>query len=99
MASTLVDTCIGDTAADVYQKATHLADEARAFTNLAGEAVETGVHAAKRAFNRSVESAGDLRDRAVYRVKRNPIKAVGLAFGAGLLLGAVVGAFGGRRRD
>ena len=99
MKSTIVDTCMGDKAADVYRKATHLADEARLLTNLATDAVENGVHTAKRALNRGIENAGDLRDTAVYRVKRNPLKAVGLAFGAGLLLGAVVGAVSLRQRE
>jgi ElaB/YqjD/DUF883 family membrane-anchored ribosome-binding protein len=65
----------------------------------ASDAVEDGVHAAKRAFKaaqRGLENAADLRDEAAYRVKREPLKAVGLAFGAGLLMG-VVGTWVGRR--
>lgn len=67
--------------------------------DMATDAVEEGVRAAKRAFKtakRGIESAADLRDEAAYRVKREPFKAVGLAFGAGLLLG-VVGLWVGQR--
>lgn len=98
MATATIDTCIGDKAADMYRKATHLAGEARELTNLASDTVEDGVHAARRAINRGIENAAELRETAVYRVKRNPLKAVGLAFGAGVLLGAVIGVFGRRRR-
>jgi len=65
----------------------------------ATDAVEDGVRAAKRAFKTAqhgLRNAADLRDAAAYRVKREPLKAVGLAFGAGLLMG-VVGAWVGRR--
>jgi ElaB/YqjD/DUF883 family membrane-anchored ribosome-binding protein len=65
----------------------------------ATDAVEDGVRAARRAFKtaqRSLQNAADLRDEAAYRVKREPLKAVGFAFGAGLLMG-VVGSFVGRR--
>ena len=80
MATTTIDTCLGDKATDVYRKATHLADEAR------------------DAINHGIANAVDLRDTAAYRVKRNPLKAVGFAFGAGVFLGAVAGAIGWRRR-
>ena len=67
--------------------------------DLATDAVEDAVRAAKRTFKtakRSLENAADLRDEAAYRVKREPFKSVAVAFGAGLLLG-VVGSFVGRR--
>jgi ElaB/YqjD/DUF883 family membrane-anchored ribosome-binding protein len=66
-------------------------DVYRKATHLADEA--------RDAINRGIANAEDFRDTAVYRVKRNPLKAVGLAFGAGLLLGAVFGALGRRRRE
>jgi ElaB/YqjD/DUF883 family membrane-anchored ribosome-binding protein len=65
----------------------------------ATDAVEEGVRAAKRAFKtakRGLETAADLRDEAAYRVKREPFKAIGLAFGTGLLLG-VAASWVGRR--
>jgi ElaB/YqjD/DUF883 family membrane-anchored ribosome-binding protein len=61
--------------------------------------VTHAVHEAKHAIRDGIENAADLRDTAVYRVKRNPLKAIGLAFGVGLVLGAVVGSLGGRQRD
>jgi ElaB/YqjD/DUF883 family membrane-anchored ribosome-binding protein len=99
MASTTLDTCVAEKAADVYRKATHVADEARLLTNRASDAVGDGVHAASRAINRGMERAADLKDTTVYRVKRNPLRAIGLAFGVGVLLGTAVGALGLRRRS
>ncbi|MGB7220193.1 MAG: hypothetical protein WBD07_15450 [Vicinamibacterales bacterium] len=99
MATATVDTCIGEKAADVYRKATHLAGEARELTNLATDAVGDGVHAARRAVHRGIENAAELRETTLYRVKRNPVKALGVAFAAGVFLGAVVGAFGRRRPE
>jgi ElaB/YqjD/DUF883 family membrane-anchored ribosome-binding protein len=67
--------------------------------NLAADAVEEGVRAARRALKtakRGIENAGDLRDEAAYQVKREPLKAVGLAFGAGLLVGVVASWVGWR---
>ncbi len=72
---------------------------AREGWTLATDAVEDGVRAAKRAFKtakRGLQNAADLRDEAAYRVKREPFKAVGLAFGTGLLMG-VVATWVGRR--
>jgi ElaB/YqjD/DUF883 family membrane-anchored ribosome-binding protein len=69
------------------------------FESLAADAVEDGVHAAKRAITsvqRRVEELGDLKDEAANRVKRQPFTAIGIAVGAGLVLGVVVGWIGGR---
>jgi ElaB/YqjD/DUF883 family membrane-anchored ribosome-binding protein len=67
--------------------------------SLAADAIEDGVHAAKRAITsvqRRVENLGDLKDEAAHRVKRQPFKAVGIAVGVGLVLGMAVGWIGGR---
>jgi ElaB/YqjD/DUF883 family membrane-anchored ribosome-binding protein len=67
--------------------------------SLAADAIEDGVHAAKRAITsvqRRVENLGDRKDEAVHRMKRQPFKAVGIAVGVGLVLGMAVGWFGGR---
>lgn len=76
--------------------AEHLAHEARLFKTLASDAVEDGVHAAKRAMTHGVHDLEDLRDSATHRIRRAPLMAVGLAFGAGLLLGAAFGWIGRR---
>ena len=55
--------------------------------------VEHGVHAAKRAITsvkRGVEELAQLRDEGVHRVRRQPLGAVGIALGIGLVLGLAV---------
>ena len=67
--------------------------------SLAADAIEDGVHAAKRTImsvQRRVENLADLKDEAAHRVKRQPFKAVGMAVGVGLVLGMAVGWIGGR---
>jgi len=86
-------------AVDAARQAAHMSHEAKLFKSLAADAVEDGIHAARRAFKAAkhrIEELGDLRDEAAYRVKRDPLKAVALAAGAGLVLGLVVGWAGGR---
>lgn len=45
---------------------------------------------ASRVVRRRMADAADLRDEAIYRIKRQPVKAVALAFGAGALVGVVL---------
>jgi ElaB/YqjD/DUF883 family membrane-anchored ribosome-binding protein len=88
-----------DRAADALRHATHMSHEARLLKSMASDAVEDGVYAARRAVKnvqRRLHDAGDLRDTAVYKVKRNPLGALGVAFGAGLLFGTVAGWLLGR---
>ena len=54
---------------------------------------------AKRLMKRARRAAGsaqDLKDDAAYYVRRHPIKALGIATGAGLLLGVAVSVIGVR---
>mgnify|MGYP001278337417 CR=1 FL=1 len=74
---------------NAVRQAAHAAHEAKVFTSLASDAVEDGVHAAKRAVARSARTLEDARDTAEYRIKRAPFAAVGLAFGAGVVLGMI----------
>jgi ElaB/YqjD/DUF883 family membrane-anchored ribosome-binding protein len=61
---------------------------------MARDAGEEGVHAAKRAFRRvrrqGLEALEDFREDAAHYVKRKPFTAIGIAVGAGVLIGAVV---------
>jgi len=82
---------VRDCAADAVRQAGHVAHEARRLKAVASDAVEDGVHAAKRAITHGLHDLEDLRDSAAYRIKRAPLMTVGLAFGVGILLGAVVG--------
>ena len=90
---------VPDRAIDACRQAAHLSHEARLLKSLATDAIDDGVHAAKRAIKsvrRSVEELGDLKEEAAHRVKRQPLKAVGVALGVGLVLGLAVGWIGWR---
>lgn len=85
--STLVDKAV-----DAVRQATHLSEEAHRLKSLATDAIDDGVHAAKRTLTvarRRLNEVADLRDEAAYRVKHDPLKAVALAFGAGVLVATV----------
>ncbi|MBZ5558059.1 MAG: hypothetical protein LAO77_12365 [Acidobacteriia bacterium] len=74
---------------NAVRQAAHAAHEAKVFTSIASDAVEDGVHAAKRAVTRGVRDLADMRDTAEYKIKRAPFAAIGLAFGAGVVLGMI----------
>jgi len=79
---------------DVCRQAAHLSHEARLLKSLATDAIEDGVHAAERAITlakRRAEKLADFKDEAVHRVRRQPLRALGIALGAGLVLGVAVG--------
>lgn len=88
-----------DRIADTVRHAAHFSHEARLLRSMARDAGEEGIHAARRAIRRArrgVEALEDFRDEAAHYVKRQPLKAVGIAAGAALLAGVVVGWIGGR---
>jgi ElaB/YqjD/DUF883 family membrane-anchored ribosome-binding protein len=102
------DTTLGravDAAVDTVRHATHLSHEAQLLKTVAADIVEDGVYAAKRALKKArrvTERAADLRDQAEYRIKREPFKFVGLAFGIGIPIGLILawaGARAARRRE
>ena len=62
------------------------------------DAIEDGLHAAKRAIKSRVRAFENFKDEGVHRVRRQPLQAVGAAFGIGVLLGVAVGWIGSRRR-
>ena len=75
---------------DAARRAAHLSHEARLVKSLAEDAVEDGVHAARRAVRsvrRGIERLEDARDEWIHSVKQRPLKAVTLAAGAGFLIG------------
>ena len=92
---------VRDRVIDAARQAAHVSHEAQLLRSLATDAVEDGVHAAKRAIKsvkRGVQELGDLKDEAAYRVKRQPLKAIGIAVGVGFLAGMTLGWIGGRFR-
>jgi ElaB/YqjD/DUF883 family membrane-anchored ribosome-binding protein len=90
---------IRERAIDAARQVAHVSHEAHLLKSLAADAVEDGVHAAKRAIKsvqRRLEELGDLKDEAAYRVKRQPFKALGIAVGVGLVFGLAVAWIGSR---
>ena len=98
MATAIAETVIPPTArervVDAVGRAAHVAHEARLLKTLATDAVEDGVHAARRAVTRGAREIEDLRDAAAYRVKKAPLASIALAAGVGMLLGIVLGHWG-----
>ena len=88
-----------DRVVDACRQSAHLSHEARLLKSLAVDAVEDGVYATKRAMTslkRSVEELADFKDEAVHRVKRQPLRTMGIALGSGLVLGLAAGWIGRR---
>ncbi len=89
-----------DSLVNVARRA-HLAHEARAVKSLAEDALEDGIHAARRAVKsvrRGVERVEDLRDEGAHYVRRQPLTAVAAATALGLAVGLVAGWIVGRFR-
>jgi len=89
------DTCrnIVGKAAEACGKTVHLVEEVRGLKDTTTNALDEGVEAAKKAFRaatRNVPSAADIKDEAVYRIKRRPLRALGLALGAGIATGVII---------
>jgi ElaB/YqjD/DUF883 family membrane-anchored ribosome-binding protein len=80
---------------DSVRRLAHGAHEVRLVKSLAADALDDAVHASKRTIKivkRRVHDLADRRYELAHTVRREPFKAVGLAFGAGILLGAVTAA-------
>ena len=91
IARPMMETSPCNRAVEVVEQAARLAHDARMLKTLATDAVEDGVHAARRAMTRGTREYEDLRDAAIGRVRRAPLGALALAAGAGLLLGMALG--------
>jgi ElaB/YqjD/DUF883 family membrane-anchored ribosome-binding protein len=55
------------------------------------DAVHEARRAAERAVRRGIEKLEDLKEEGAHYVKRNPLKAVAVAAGAGMMIGLVTG--------
>jgi ElaB/YqjD/DUF883 family membrane-anchored ribosome-binding protein len=62
--------------------------EARVLAARAADAVEEGMHAARRRYRVAERRAEDAANEAVTRIRKQPLKAVGAALTAGLVIGA-----------
>jgi len=90
-----------DAAADVLRQAKLVSNEARHLGRVAEDAIQSGREVANdalRAAKRGLRTAADWRDEASHRVKREPIKWMGLAFAAGLCAGLAAERIRGARR-
>lgn len=92
---------VGDRLTDARRHAMHMSHDARLLKSAASDAIEEGVHAARRAVRRRVRQMEDFRDEAIRRVRRQPFPAMGAALGVGLVAGVMLGLALGRfgRRD
>lgn len=84
--------------ADAVRQVEHVAHEARLLKTLAADAVEDGLHTAKRTVTRARHNLEDVRDTAEFRIRREPLKMAAMVFGAGVVFGAAAGLVMGRRR-
>jgi hypothetical protein len=92
---------VADRVVDAARRVAHVTADAERLASAASEAIEDGVAAARRAaksVRRSVEDLGELPERALHRVKREPLVALAAALGVGVALGLAVGWVGGRAR-
>lgn len=77
---------------DAARRVAHLSHEARLIKSLTADAVDDAVHATNQAIKTAKRRIQDLADRryeVAHRIRQEPFKAIGIAFGAGLLLSAV----------
>ena len=91
---------VADRIVDAVQHAAHASHEARLVKSLAYDAVEDGAHEARRAVEKSVqrgiERLEDIKDEGVHYVKRQPLKAIAIAAGVGLMVGMAAAWVAGR---
>lgn len=92
---------VTDRVIDAAGHAAHVSHEVRMVKSLAQDAIEDGVHAARRAVKsaqRGLERLEDIKDEGVHYVKRQPLKAIAMAAGIGLMVGMAAGWICGRRQ-
>ena len=77
--------------AQVGERLEEMAQNASRFKSSLADAVEDNLHRARRAARRTRHGAEDLIENTAHKVKRHPFDAVGIAAGAGLAIGFLVG--------
>jgi ElaB/YqjD/DUF883 family membrane-anchored ribosome-binding protein len=85
-------------AVDAMRHVSHASHDARLLGSLASDAIEDGVHAARRTIKRTRHAALDLRDDLAYTIRRQPFQAVATAAAVGALLGGLAGWLARRAR-
>jgi ElaB/YqjD/DUF883 family membrane-anchored ribosome-binding protein len=66
--------------------------------SMVADAVEDGVQSALRAIKQGRDAAEDAIHDAKHAVRQNPFQAMGVVFGAGVMIGGLVTWIGSRRR-
>jgi ElaB/YqjD/DUF883 family membrane-anchored ribosome-binding protein len=85
---------------DLFEKPATVEDVVREVSRIKStvtDAVEEGVHSAMRAYKQGRNAAEDALHDAQRAVKRNPVQALGIVLGAGILIGSLVGWMATRR--
>jgi ElaB/YqjD/DUF883 family membrane-anchored ribosome-binding protein len=72
---------------DTARRVAHMSHEARMLKSVATDAVEDGMYKVRRAVTTARRDIDDARDDATHRIKQQPLKSVGLAFGVGVGVG------------
>ena len=88
-------------AVEFFEKAPTVEDvlrEVSKFKAAVTDAVEEGVESALRAIKQGRYAAEDAIHDTRYAVRRNPFQAMGVVFGAGVVIGGLVSWIGFRRR-
>jgi ElaB/YqjD/DUF883 family membrane-anchored ribosome-binding protein len=82
---------VSQTAREAQEQLTHLAEEAAERKAAIAEAVEDGMHTARRAAKHGYRATEDFVDDTAHRIKQDPLRAVGISFLAGIGLGMALG--------
>ncbi len=102
MTTAVITETARERAIDALGRAAHIAHEARLVKSLAADALDEAVHASKQTIKtarRRVQELADRRYEFAHQVRREPLKAIGIAFGAGMLLSAVTAGLCRRTRS
>lgn len=76
--------------AAVLEKAARVDDSVRGISTTVSDAVEDGVRSVRHALRHGRYAAEDAIEEAKHSVKQRPFQTVGVAFGAGVLAGALL---------
>ena len=78
-------------AVDAIRRVAHLSHEARMLKSIAQDAAQDAAYHVRRAVKTTRRNTDEMRLEVAHRIRQQPLRAVGTAFGAGLLLGALTG--------
>jgi len=88
-----------DSLVDAARRVAHVSHAVRLLKSVAEDTIEDRVYATRRAMKavrRRLDALGDVPAEAAHCIKQRPLAAVGVALGAGVIIGAVAGFVGSR---